>query len=193
MTYPNPIDPRTDARAQAKAAKAYAKATRPWYRMKRTWVGGLLALVVVGSLASPDAAEPTRVAPAPVATRSAGVATPAVSAEPTTAAPVASTEPAKPTRTVSQTQAVKRAEAYLRYTATSRTWLIKQLEYEEFSKADATVAVDNITVDWMEQAAKSAKQYMDYSSFSRKSLIKQLEYEGFTTAQAAHGATSVGL
>jgi hypothetical protein len=94
---------------------------------------------------------------------------------------------------VAQRNAVEKAESYLDYTAFSRTGLITQLEFEGFTKADATYAVDHITVDWTEQADKKAQSYMDYSSFSRSGLIKQLQFEGFTAAQAAHGASAVGL
>lgn len=41
-----------DAKAQAKAAKAYAKATRPWFKKKRFILGGLLVLVVAISAVS---------------------------------------------------------------------------------------------------------------------------------------------
>ena len=104
-------------------------------------------------------------------------------------------EPAKkePNMTASQEQAVRKAEDYLDYTAFSRSGLIKQLEFDEFSTADATFAVDHITVDWNEQAAKKAKDYLDYTSFSRGGLIKQLEFDGFTAEQATHGADSAGL
>ncbi|MDD3723137.1 MAG: Ltp family lipoprotein [Lutibacter sp.] len=95
--------------------------------------------------------------------------------------------------TVSQKNAVKSAKAYLNYSAFSYTGLIKQLEYEKFSHADAVYGVDNSNADWFAQAAKSAKAYMEYSAFSRGSLIDQLKYEGFTQAQAEHGADTVGL
>jgi hypothetical protein len=108
-------------------------------------------------------------------------------------APVAPPAPVEPQMTISQENALESAESYLSYTAFSRSGLIKQLEYEGFSTADAEFAVDTVTVDWMEQAALSAKSYMDYSSFSRSGLIKQLEYEGFTSDQAEHGANSAGL
>jgi hypothetical protein len=67
------------------------------------------------------------------------------------------------------------------------------LEFEGFPTADATFAVDNVTVDWMGQAAKKAEDYISYTSFSRSGLIEQLKFEGFTTEQAKHGADSVGL
>jgi len=104
------------------------------------------------------------------------------------------TKPAPvPSETVSQKNAVKSAKAYLNYSAFSYTGLIKQLEYEKFSHADAVYGADNSGADWFAQAAKSAKAYMEYSAFSRGSLIDQLKYEGFTQAQAEHGADAVGL
>ena len=109
------------------------------------------------------------------------------------ATPTAQAVAPAPTLTVSQTNAIESAQSYLGYSAFSRTGLIKQLQYEKFSAADAKYAVDHVTVDWTEQADKLAKSYMDYSSFSRDGLVKQLQYEGFTPAQAKHGATSVGL
>lgn len=64
-----PPPARRDARAARKADKAYAKATRPWYRKKRFWLLGMLAVLVVAALATsggqgdqgsaPGAAQPT--------------------------------------------------------------------------------------------------------------------------------------
>ncbi|MDT7709612.1 MAG: hypothetical protein QOG20_5219 [Pseudonocardiales bacterium] len=101
--------------------------------------------------------------------------------------------PTAPTATTSQSNAVDKAESYLSFSAFSRTGLIKQLKFEQFSTADATYAVDHVTVDWTAQADLKAKSYMEFSSFSRGGLIKQLKFEGFTQAQAEHGAKSVGL
>ena len=95
--------------------------------------------------------------------------------------------------TVSQVNAVKKAESYLSFSAFSRKSLIEQLEYEKFSHEDAEFAVDHITVDWNEQAAAKAKSYLSFSSFSRDGLIEQLEFEGFTREQAEYGVTQNGL
>lgn len=95
--------------------------------------------------------------------------------------------------TVSQKNALGKAKSYLSYSAFSHDGLIEQLEYDQFSTADATYAADNCGADWNEQAAKKAKSYMSYSQFSRGGLIEQLEYDKFTPGQAAHGADSVGL
>ncbi|MEV0251911.1 Ltp family lipoprotein [Nocardia sp. NPDC050712] len=115
-------------------------------------------------------------------------------AQPYLEAPVSSLavefSPAQQELTSSQRNAIRTAQQYLDYSAFSRTGLIHQLEYEEFSTADATFAVDSLNVDWNEQAAKSAKQYLDYTSFSRSGLIDQLVYDGFTRAQAEYGVNA---
>ncbi|MGO4604537.1 Ltp family lipoprotein [Terrabacter sp. 2YAF2] len=67
------------------------------------------------------------------------------------------------------------------------------MQYEQFSRVDATFAADHVTVDWNEQAAKKAKSYLEMTAFSRGGLIDQLRYEGFTSDQAGHGATAAGL
>ena len=99
----------------------------------------------------------------------------------------------KPTTSLSQRNALNKAKDYLDYTAFSRTGLIKQLEFEGFSNADATWATDNCGADWNEQAYKKAKEYLDFTSFSHSGLIDQLEYEGFTSEQAEYGVNKVGL
>ncbi len=88
---------------------------------------------------------------------------------------------------------MRAAQKYLNYTAFSRQGLIQQLEYDGFSTADATFAVDSITIDWNQQAVKAAKKYLNYTSFSRQGLIEQLEYDGFTPSQAAYGVAATGL
>lgn len=94
---------------------------------------------------------------------------------------------------IGQRNAQGSAEDYLDYTAFSRSGLIDQLEYEGFSNADATWAVDSLNVDWNQQAAESARQYLEYTSFSRSGLIDQLEYEGFTPGQAEYGVSQNGF
>lgn len=100
-------------------------------------------------------------------------------------------EPEAPEMTVAQAQAVRSAESYLRYSAFSKKGLIDQLEYEGFSKEDATFAVENVMVDWKEQALRSAESYLDYSAFSKKGLIDQLVFEGYTQKQAEYGVKNV--
>jgi hypothetical protein len=48
---PPPAQPPRDAKAELAAAKAYAKAERPWYKKKRYIGGGLLAFLVIASIA----------------------------------------------------------------------------------------------------------------------------------------------
>jgi len=125
-------------------------------------------------------------APAPTAT-----AAPAPTA---TAVPQPTTAPAPQSSvTVSQQNAVGSAESYLRFSNFSRQGLIEQLEYEGFSVADATYAVDTVTVDWSAQAVGSAESYLDFSTFSCQGLIDQLVYEGFSQGQAQYGAGQTGI
>lgn len=98
----------------------------------------------------------------------------------------------KPTESMGQKNAKASAKSYLNYTSFSRSGLIEQLEYEEYSNDDATYAVDAISVDWYEQAVLSAKSYLDYTSFSRGSLIEQLEFEGFSYEEAVYGVEENG-
>jgi hypothetical protein len=95
--------------------------------------------------------------------------------------------------TISQKNAVAKAIDYLNYSAFSHDGLVAQLEYDQFSPADAVYGADNSGANWDEQAAAKAKDYMNYSAFSRGGLITQLEYDKFTQAQAEYGANAVGL
>jgi colicin import membrane protein len=95
--------------------------------------------------------------------------------------------------TNSQQQAVRAAENYLRVMPFSRSGLIEQLEFEDYSTADATYAVDRISVNWNDQAARAAKNYLDTMPFSRQGLIDQLIFEGYTPSQAEYGVNQVGL
>ena len=94
--------------------------------------------------------------------------------------------------TMGQQNALSKASDYLAYSAFSYSGLIEQLEFEKFSKEDATYAADNCEADWNEQAALKAQQYIDYTSFSKDGLIEQLEFDGFTKEQAEYGTSAVG-
>ena len=184
-----------------------AKAKKPIY--KRWWAIVLAAVFVIGGIsqAMGDDAKPvadTPAASAPVEEKSEPKAEEPVAEAPEAAQapapkPKPAPAPAKPTLTNSQEQAIGAAEDYLDYMAFSRKGLIHQLSSDAgsgFSKADATFAVDHITVNWNEQAAKAAQQYLDYSHFSRSGLIHQLESEagsGFTHKQAVYGVNKAGL
>jgi hypothetical protein len=116
-------------------------------------------------------------------------AAPAVVAAPVPIAPGFAAE--LPRSPMSQQNAVQQAKQYLGYTSFSRLGLIQQLEYDDFSTADSTYAVDSLNVDWNAQAVQQAKQYLGYTSFSRQGLIEQLEYDNFTPSQAAYGVSVV--
>lgn len=152
--------------------------------------GGALAVLIVAAMASGGGDTGATSSEA-----SGSQDTVEAPAQPEAAAPAAPAPAPAPevAETVAQKNAVRSAESYLKFTAFSRDGLIGQLEFEGYSTADATYAVDAINPDWNEQAAKSAKSYLEFSSFSRSGLIDQLEFEGFTNEQAVYGVNSVGL
>lgn len=167
-------------------------------------VGGCTA-VMVGSGAAQTVADQADKTPvisttSPVPTvRETPRAPKPVEEAPTDPPTVAKPTRTAPARTAGQTQAIGAAEQYLQVMPFSRKGLIQQLSSaagEGFSRADATFAVDHITVDWNAQATKSARQYLTVSHFSRAGLVHQLESEageGFTHAQAVFGVKAVGL
>lgn len=101
----------------------------------------------------------------------------------------------QPLSPVSQQNAVRAAENYLSMMPFSYKGLIQQLTVGEgYSTADATFAVNSITVDWNAQAAKAAQNYLDMMAFSHDGLIQQLIVgDGYTPAQAAYGVATTGL
>jgi hypothetical protein len=97
-----------------------------------------------------------------------------------------------------QKNAVRSAELYLSISGFSRVGLIQQLSSsagDGYSVADATVAVDSLSVDWNAQAARSAALYLQISGFSCNGLIEQLSSsagDNYTKSQAAFGARQAG-
>lgn len=102
----------------------------------------------------------------------------------------ATTSPAN--ETIGQSNARSKATQYLQALPFSKSGLVKQLEFDGFTKVDAKYAVNVLAIDWNEQAAKKARQYLDTMAFSRSGLIDQLTFDGFSNSEAEHGVTSVG-
>ena len=94
--------------------------------------------------------------------------------------------------TLGERNAAMKALDYLKISPFSRDGLIKQLEFEGYSHAEAIYGVDQTDANWNEQAAGKAEKYLELTSFSRDGLIEQLEFEGFTPSQAEYGARAVG-
>lgn len=101
--------------------------------------------------------------------------------------------PTEARETVSQSNAVKKGEQYLSFTAFSRIGLIEQLEFDGFDKSDATYGTDAQNANWNEQAAKKAEAYLSFTAFSRTGLIDQLKFDGFTQKEAEYGANANGF
>lgn len=159
----------------------------------------IAGLIVVGSLVGgedepatvADATEVVAESPSTPEAPSADEAEPADEVEPADEERPAAQ--AEPELTRSQENAVRSAESYLSFTAFSQSGLVEQLEFEDFSTADAEFAVNHLDVDWNEQAAQSAENYLEFSGFSRQGLIDQLIFEGFTQSQATFGVDATGL
>ena len=200
-----------DAGGQTAAAQADNQQPRPWYRKKRVMIPGVFLAFVLAIAATTGGDGDDIATPAPVATvsetptieaaeaveetvaeeaRAAGLET---EADPAPPAPEPEPEPEAPSLTTAQQQAVRSAKDYLDFTAFSRSGLVEQLEFEDFSTADATFAVDNIDVDWTAQAVRSAEEYLDFTAFSRSGLVEQLEFEGFSNADATHAVDNVDV
>lgn len=163
----------------------------------------LAVLIVIGACSAAlsaigkTAATP-EVRPSSTAVVTDGPAAPAkASPSPTVASPAPKAEDVG---TVSQRNALRKAESYLEMSGFSKAGLIDQLSSsagEGFSKADATWAVNHLSnVDWNEQAVRKGRDYLDMDGFSRAGLIQQLSSsagEKFTKAQATYAADKLGL
>lgn len=98
-----------------------------------------------------------------------------------------------PLSPMSQENAVSKAQDYLKQDNFSAKGLVEQLEYDQFSAADAQYAVSSLSVDWNAQVAGKARSYLKQDSFSHQGLVEQLEYDGFSSGQAEYGVDAVGL
>ena len=150
-------------------------------------------------LATPDV-EDNGVKSAPVrSSTSTSMPTATPGAAPGTATDPQPSSPTSRNLTPAQRNALRSANSYLKMSGFSRQGLIDQLssEYgEQFSVGDATVAVDNLDIDWNAQAARSAAAYLKMSGFSCQGLIDQLSSphgEKYTVSQATYGAKQAGI
>ncbi len=166
-----------------------------WNKMTKWIVTGVFAFLVISGAFSPKTTKTSDTTPKnATATTSPTIG---VNTQPeTTTKQEKEVEPTKAPEqgeTVSQKNAVRKAESYLSFSGFSRDGLVTQLEYEKFSHEDAVYGADNSGANWNEEAAQKAKSYMDMTGYSREGLIQQLLYEKFTRAQAEYGVNAVGL
>jgi hypothetical protein len=187
---PYPSEGIRNAKAEAKAAKAYAKAVRPWYKKKRVIIPACLVALVVAVSAGSGSHSASG---SPSGT--ASTASENTSQVPQSAKPAAQETPVakkKPEMTSAQSNAVASAKQYLEIQAFSKKGLIQQLSSsagDGYPRADARFAVNYLHVDWNAQAVKAAREYLDMQSFSKSGLIRQLSSSagsGFTPAQARY-------
>ncbi len=185
-----------------------------WSMTKRI-LASVVAVIVVVVIIAAATGSPTKTPTTKAAATApaSGVTTPTpATAPPTTvpqttvpAPPPATTTtvppaPAAPALSQQQQNAVQDADNYLSSEpGFSQQGLINQLSGpggDGFSVADATVAVDSLTVNWNAQAVDDAQNYnSSEGGFSCSGMIQQLSGpggDGFTVAQATYGATQAG-
>jgi Host cell surface-exposed lipoprotein len=188
--------------------------------MRKILLGSLLATAGIGGIAAcssganrsdhqtagthapvvpPSAAQPAK--PVPPSAVQPAKPVPPSAVQPAKPVPPSAAQPAKPAPqyTAAQENAIGSANDYLAMSGFSRAGLIKQLSSsygDGYTEADATFAVDHLTVDWNQQAVRSAKSYLSMTHFSRAGLVEQLSSpygDGYTVAQATYAANNVGL
>ena len=111
-----------------------SKTKKKFYKRPVFWVIAVILVIIISATGSGDQNNKTDTANNPTDTTSTASTTP--EQKQSTAEP-ATTTPAKPTETVSQKNAVRKAKDYLSYTAFSHDGLVAQLEFEKFSHEDA--------------------------------------------------------
>jgi len=157
---------------------------------KRWWVWAAVVILFIAILASGGSNDKESVAKPEAAVEAPDVV---VAEAPEEATKTTETRPeVTDSATLGEKNAAKSALDYLAFTAFSYSGLVKQLEFEGFTHAEAVYGVDRCGADWNEQAAKSALNYLSFMSFSYSGLVKQLEFEGYTNKEAVYGVDKCG-
>lgn len=164
--------------------------------MRQKCLGSVVAVLLISGCGDPTPKSANELETSPDATLSLSPSSENVSSS---AQPeVADNSTVGSILTPPQMNAVRSAEQYLSMQGFSRDGLIEQLSSsagDGYSEADATAAVDSLSVDWNENAAKSARQYLSMQGFSCSGLIEQLSSRAgdkYTVEQATYGARQAG-
>lgn len=182
--------PTGNPKADAKAAKAYAKATRPWFKKKRWWLAGAV-IVAIGATATSGGGSGVETTQDNSPSQSTEVGNKKVAASKEKSAP------AEPQMTSGQENALQAGQNYIDTMPFSQKGLIQQLSSpagDDYSLADATFAANHVEADWNAEAVEAAENYLDMMPFSHNGLVQQLSSSAgdkFTPAQAQYAANKV--
>ncbi len=99
--------------------------------------------------------------------------------------------------TSGQENALRAGQNYIDLMSFSKAGLIQQLSSsagDGYSKADATLAANNVEVNWNKEAVEAAQGYLDTMPFSKDDLVQQLSSaagDEYTRAQADYAVNKV--
>jgi hypothetical protein len=187
------LGPTGNPKADAKAAKAYAKASRPWFKKKRWWLAAAVLVMIIASAAG-GGSEETPTAKDNSSSQSNDTGNKDKTASEGKSEPTEATETEM---TSGQENALRAAENYITMMPFSHAGLIRQLSSsagDGYSKADATFAANHVEADWNAQAVEAAENYLDMMPMSESALIEQLSSSAgdqYTPAQAQYAANKV--
>lgn len=86
-------------------------------------------------------------------------------------------------------EALELAKSYIEASTFSKSGLIKQLEYEGYTKKEATYAANRCGADWNEEAIEFA---LKHTPCSKESLESYLSCFGFTSSQIKFALKEIG-
>ena len=159
---------------------AKEKVKKPFYKKWWVWV---LAIIIIGSIATSGEEEPTETASTEPATEEKEPAAETKAEETATPVEVKKEEPAKEDTKVEDDvpqeykSALKKAESYAKSMNMSKSAIFGQLtsEYgEKFSAESAQYAIDNLQFDWNANALKKAESYSKTMHMSKQGIYEQL-------------------
>ena len=156
-------------------------------------IGFLAILLIVGLFGTDESAETDTTTTITTSQEDFSAEETSTKKAETTTTTKAETTTTKKAEILSQRNAVRKAEDYIRFMAFSKVGLIEQLEFEGFSKEDATYAVNHISVNWNEQAYEKGQSYLDMMGFSEDGLREQLDFEGFTKSEIDYAINKLGF
>lgn len=100
--------------------------------------------------------------------------------------------PEEEVATIGEKNCLSDALNYLNLMGYSKSGLIKQLEFDEYSETEIEYALARCGADWNEEALQLAYGYTSAMSMSKTALQEQLIYEGFEESEINYALEQLG-